>query len=81
MSPFHIVKRMIFFVLLCSVSNGFSKPPVENIAIFDKVWGFLKYHHPAVANGTINWDSVYVAHIHKIYVSKNKSQLNTTLYI
>ncbi|MEP0263450.1 S41 family peptidase [Dokdonia sp.] len=29
---------------------------VKNLAILGKVWGFLKYHHPAIAKGDINWD-------------------------
>jgi hypothetical protein len=27
-------------------------PQIENLAVLGKVWGFLKYHHPAVTNGT-----------------------------
>ncbi|HXE61967.1 MAG TPA: S41 family peptidase [Bryobacteraceae bacterium] len=33
-----------------------SKPQIENLALFGKVWGFLKYHHPAVASGKRQWD-------------------------
>ncbi len=29
---------------------------VENLALLGRVWGFLKYHHPAVVNGGIHWD-------------------------
>ena len=29
---------------------------IENLAMLGKVWGFLKYHHPAVATGTRHWD-------------------------
>lgn len=30
--------------------------PVENLALLGRVWGFLKYHHPDVAQGKRNWD-------------------------
>ncbi|GGG20453.1 hypothetical protein GCM10011344_21360 [Dokdonia pacifica] len=36
-----------------------SKPTTQqlkNLTVLGKVWGFLKYHHPAVAIGDINWD-------------------------
>jgi C-terminal processing protease CtpA/Prc len=29
---------------------------IENLAMLGKVWGFLKYHHPAVTAGTRHWD-------------------------
>lgn len=29
---------------------------VESLATLSKVWGFLKYHHPAVTSGTVQWD-------------------------
>lgn len=29
---------------------------VENLAVLCKVWGFLKYYHPSVADGEYNWD-------------------------
>ncbi|WP_223788719.1 S41 family peptidase [Marinicella meishanensis] len=28
----------------------------ENLVLLGRVWGFLKYHHPAVAKGLYNWD-------------------------
>ena len=29
---------------------------VQNLSTLARVWGFLKYHHPAVTTGTRNWD-------------------------
>ena len=29
---------------------------VANLALLAKVWGFMKYYHPAVAGGRYNWD-------------------------
>lgn len=47
---------LIVFVLLFQIS--FSKPitEVEKLAATCKVWGFLKYYHPNVADGSKNWD-------------------------
>lgn len=30
---------------------------IENLALLGKVWGFLKYFHPNVRNGAIDWDA------------------------
>lgn len=29
---------------------------IDNLHLVGKVWGFLKYHHPAVTNGCLDWD-------------------------
>ena len=36
--------------------NELSDQQVGNLAKLAKVWGFLKYHHPAVAGGNHHWD-------------------------
>ncbi|WP_428331087.1 S41 family peptidase [Mucilaginibacter sp.] len=33
------------------------KQQLINLTALGQVWGFLKYHHPAVASGNINWDA------------------------
>ncbi|MDR7208400.1 S41 family peptidase [Flavobacterium piscis] len=47
---------LIIFVLLFQYS--YSKPITETqkLAATAKVWGFLKYYHPNVADGSKNWD-------------------------
>lgn len=49
-------KLLIVFVLLFQFS--FSKPITETqkLATTCKVWGFLKYYHPNVTDGSKNWD-------------------------
>ncbi|MDX1830522.1 MAG: S41 family peptidase [Lutibacter sp.] len=29
---------------------------IENLELLGRIWGFLKYHHPEIANGNYNWD-------------------------
>jgi hypothetical protein len=38
------------------VISELSTTQIENLAALGKVWGFLKYHHPAVTAGTRHWD-------------------------
>jgi len=39
-------------IALTSVSDT----QIANLATLGKVWGFLKYHHPAITSGTRQWD-------------------------
>jgi C-terminal processing protease CtpA/Prc len=38
------------------VISKLTSAQIENLALLGKVWGFLKYHHPAVTTGTRHWD-------------------------
>ncbi len=51
----------------------------KRIKDFVKVWGFLKYHHPLVASGNIDWDSVFIQNIQPIINLENQGQFNRTL--
>lgn len=32
------------------------EPLVDNLELLGRIWGFLKYHHPTIAQGNYNWD-------------------------
>jgi C-terminal processing protease CtpA/Prc len=34
-----------------------TKKSIKHLALLGELWGFLKYHHPAIANGDYNWDA------------------------
>lgn len=36
-------------------ADGFQ---IENLKVMGVVWGFLKYHHPEIKKGNVNWDAV-----------------------
>jgi hypothetical protein len=38
------------------VISQLTRAQIDNLALLGKVWGFLKYHHPAVTTGTRHWD-------------------------
>lgn len=67
------------FALFASHSFEQTSTGSANAAVFCKVWGFLKYHHPAIAKGNSNWDSVFVANIKTISGCKNKDEYNNQL--
>ncbi len=39
-----------------------ASPDAETLALADigRVWGFLKYHHPGVMKGAVNWDGTLI---------------------
>ncbi|NRB63775.1 MAG: peptidase S41 [Saprospiraceae bacterium] len=40
---------------LITLTNPDTKT-IENLALLGRVWGFLKYHHPQIAQGNYQWD-------------------------
>ena len=36
--------------------NKLNEIQKRNLFVLGKVWGFVKYHHPVIAEGTISWD-------------------------
>lgn len=52
------MKKTLLLALVLLFQNVFSKPITETqkLAATCKVWGFLKYYHPSVADGSKNWD-------------------------
>ena len=81
MKPFIYLRVFIPVLILLSPKLSVSQSITQKIALFDKVWGFIKYHHPAAATGNINWDSVYIAHINQAITAKNAIQLNRQIVL
>lgn len=50
-----------------------------NLALLGKIWGFLKYHHPKVAQGEYNWDFELFRIMPKILKTKDKSARDKAL--
>ena len=45
---------------------------IDDLELLGKVWGFLKYHHPAIAEGELNWDYELFRFLPKFLASKSK---------
>jgi carboxyl-terminal processing protease len=77
------MKTLIFLLLLttCDPVNGqpLKKQSIEHLAALGKVWGFLKYYHPLVAQGKYNWDTTLVTNYQKAILAKDKNELNLIL--
>ena len=66
------MKKTLFLVLLLLFQHAFSKPITETrkLAATCKVWGFLKYYHPNVADGSKNWDEQLFQILPKVQEAK-----------
>lgn len=56
-----------------------NKQQITNLAITAQVWGFLKYHHPAVTSGNYNWDAELFNLLPNVINAKNNEDLSSAL--
>ncbi|MBS1903896.1 MAG: hypothetical protein JSS75_09345 [Bacteroidetes bacterium] len=73
----------ITLVALLAATCAYSQPQdsqsVRNIAAFCKCWGFLKYYHPAVADGKVLWDEQFVKTYDRIRSARTRKECNDVL--
>jgi C-terminal processing protease CtpA/Prc len=51
----------------------------EKLTATCKVWGFLKYYHPKVANGEVNWDNQLLEILPKIEKAQTQAEFSLVL--
>ncbi len=69
---------LTFICLLLSITSysQASSDETEKFATFCKLWGFLKYYHPEIAKGEIDWDSEFIKGVKSINNLKTKEEIN-----
>ncbi|OXA77962.1 C-terminal processing protease CtpA/Prc, contains a PDZ domain [Flavobacterium aquidurense] len=74
-------KSALFFLLvLAQITFGQAKiTETEKLAATCKVWGFLKYYHPKVANGELNWDQQLFDILPKIDKAQTKAEYSAVI--
>lgn len=74
-------KIALFFLLVLSqITFGQAKiTETEKLAATCKVWGFLKYYHPKVASGELNWDNQLLEKLPKIEKAQTKEEFSLIL--
>ena len=56
-----------------------SEEQTENLVVLGKIWGFLKYYHPAIAKGNYNWDYELFRILPEILNANSKQQRDSIL--
>ncbi|AZA77654.1 hypothetical protein EG347_09055 [Chryseobacterium sp. G0186] len=73
------MRKYSLFILLF-LSLHFSAQIVsenQKLESLCRVWGFLKYYHPQVAKGDLNWDKQLLRKINELENIHDKAELNT----
>jgi hypothetical protein len=55
------------------LSRNYSAAKIDQLADLCKIWGFLKYYHPAVGKGRYNWDSTLFSILPEIITSSSRT--------
>ena len=71
-----VLSVLIAIVLNVSTFSQTSIHASEKIATFCKLWGFLKYYHPIVAKGKIDWDKEFTTRIKVLSSFNSKQEIN-----
>jgi len=70
---------LCFFMLWSQVMLAQTGLNTDKKFYFFKVWGFLKYDHPALASGRVDADSVFLTTLTAVDAAKNKAQFNSII--
>ncbi|KMQ65547.1 hypothetical protein ACM46_06590 [Chryseobacterium angstadtii] len=71
--------KSLFVFIITFLSINFSAQALsetQKLESLCKVWGFLKYYHPNVANGDFDWDQQLFQKINSLDKIHDKDQLN-----
>jgi C-terminal processing protease CtpA/Prc len=69
---------ILLSIILLSCNNKQQLSTTQKLQLTAKVWGFLKYYHPKVNEGKINWDQQLIDIITKLDNVKTKQDLSET---
>jgi C-terminal processing protease CtpA/Prc len=59
--------------------SNLSQQKIQDLELLGRVWGFLKYHHPAVTKGNYNWDYELFRILPKYLATADHYQRNALL--
>ncbi len=62
-----------------SLNGQITDTQIDNLMLLCRVWGFLKYYHPAVRGGMYNWDNELFAILPQVY-NLGTTECNQRLY-
>ncbi|MEG1026119.1 MAG: S41 family peptidase [Flavobacterium sp.] len=75
------MKRILLTIIILIFQYSHSKPITETqkLAATCKVWGFLKYYHPNVADGSKNWDEQLFQILPKVEEAQSAEAFSSVL--
>ena len=70
----------VLFFISCQVKSTPAHIEVESLEKLCKVWGYLKYHHPAFILGEKDWDNELLYILPEIKYESDPKKVNDILY-
>ena len=67
---------LVVFCLFCFISL-YGQKTNDELYYFIKTWGLLKYYHPAIQKGSIDWDQVFINNVNTVLQGKNPATFST----
>ncbi len=59
--------------------DGLDEKQIQNLFTLCRIWGFLKYYHPNVADGSLNWDQELFERISTFTAFKDSEALDSEI--
>ena len=56
-----------------------NKAQQHNLYVLAKVWGYVKYRHPKITDGTLNWDAELFRVMPRVLAAKSKDKANQAM--
>lgn len=81
-----ITGMLVLFLACVSVlavftfTKGATDPQTENLVKLGKVWGFVKYRHPSVTSGTLDWDEELLRIMPLVSDAKSSKAVNKVIF-
>ncbi|CAN5695493.1 hypothetical protein BH11BAC1_BH11BAC1_04950 [soil metagenome] len=72
----NIVLLFTSFAFTISTVFGIDSVKIEQLDGLCRVWGYLKYYHPQIQRGKIDWDSTLIETISKVIEADNNVEYN-----
>ena len=81
----HLLLSFFFVALLScnsaanTTENCLPKKQEKSLIALGQLWGFLKYHHPAVSEGKLDWDAELIKIIPSVMNAQNEEEWKVIL--
>ena len=77
--PFFLVISLFCNCTANTKTNCLPKEKEKSLVALGQLWGFLKYHHPTVAEGKLDWDKELVKIVPAVMNAQNENEWKTIL--
>lgn len=75
----YLLLILIPFSANCLNEESIQNQQIKNLVAFSKSYGYIRYFHPSIESGIINWDNFLLAGIPGIVGCKNNDELKKSL--